>query len=389
MKKLIPLFLLVMLVAGCIKFAAPGGTASPIINSFDARPPSISAGESSTLSWNVAGATAVSIDQGIGNVALTGTRAVVPNATTTYTLTATNASGIVTATAQVVLLSPAVPAPTPPAPEPAPPAPPAPPPVLPPAVLPAVSYFTANPAVIPAGNLSTLSWSVSNATSVSIDPGIGPVGSVGTAPVSPAITTTYILTATNAAGWNNAIVNVVVTGAAPPPPPAAPVEHTVTLLSVAAEDGHIEQGGDTNPNPNVGDNTAKKALQAFLSFNISGIPVGATIKSASLDLNTGDVLGDPFAGLGWMRVYNHQYGNLGLEDFTPGFPTGAIYTYSSKPVAAVTSAGLVSALQAKVTAGATRFQLRLQFQQYTDGDAQADALRLGEGKPKIIVTYQD
>jgi len=384
MKKLVPLFLLVTLAAGCIQLASPGKIASPIVNSFDASPSRISAGESSTLSWNVGGATAVSIDQGLGSVALTGTRTVVPSATTTYTLTATNAAGIATATAQVVLLSPAAPSPTPPTPEPAPPAP---------AVLPMVSYFTANPSVIPAGSLSTLNWSVSNATSVLIDHGIGPVGSVGATTVSPAATTTYILTATNAAGWNGATVTVVVTAApppAPPPPaPAAPVEHTVTLFSAAAEDGHVEQGDGTNPYPNVGDNSANKALQAFLSFNISGIPAGATIKSASLDLNTGDVLGNPFAGLGWMRVYNHQYSAVGVEDFTPGFPTGAIYTFSAKPVAAITSTGLVSALQSKVSAGATRFQLRLQFKEYTDGDAQADALRLGEGKPKLVITYED
>jgi hypothetical protein len=66
----------------------------PHINSFNATPGIITAGATSTLSWNVTGATALSINQGFGTV--TGTSVnVSPTATTTYTLTATNASGSV------------------------------------------------------------------------------------------------------------------------------------------------------------------------------------------------------------------------------------------------------------------------------------------------------
>jgi hypothetical protein len=453
MKKLVPLLLLVLVVvfaAGCdlAGITITPSTQPPTINSFGASPPTIDAGESSTLSWNVVGATMVSIDQGIGNVALAGSRIVAPSATTVYTLTATGASGIsATATAQVIVSG----APSPPASLPVVNSFTASPPNItvgeiatlswnvsnatsvtidhgvgnfsssgntlvspattttyiltaanaagsttattqvivsvapsPPAGLPVVNHFTADPPIISAGSSTTLSWSVSNATAVTIDPGVGPVGSVGTAIVSPATNTNYTLTAANAYGLSSLTIGVLVTAA-----PPVPVEHTVTLFSVAADDGHVKQGGGTNPYPNVGDNTANEALQAFLSFNISGIPTGAVIKSASLDLTTGDVLGDPFAGLGWMRVYNDQYGNLGNEDFTPGFPTGAIYTYSSKPVTPFTSTGLVNALQTQVNAGAPRFQVRLQFQNYTDGDNVVDALRLGEGKPKLVVTYEE
>ena len=97
MKKLIPLLLLLLLVfaVGCDLTGLTVTTSSqaPVISSFDADPSTIAAGESSTLSWSVVGATTVSIDQGIGNVALAGRRAVVPSATTVYTLTATNAAG--------------------------------------------------------------------------------------------------------------------------------------------------------------------------------------------------------------------------------------------------------------------------------------------------------
>jgi len=65
-----------------------------------------------------------------------------------------------------------------------------------------------------AGGSTTLGWSVSNATSVTIDNGVGSVSSAGTTVVSPAASTNYTLTATNAAGSTSVTLTVVV-GAAP------------------------------------------------------------------------------------------------------------------------------------------------------------------------------
>jgi hypothetical protein len=86
----------------------------------------------------------------------------------------------------------------------------------PPGGLPVVNYFTADPPVISAGGSTTLSWSVSNATSVTIDPGVGPVGLVGTAPASPATSTNYTLTATNAAGLYSLTIAVLASGSVGP-----------------------------------------------------------------------------------------------------------------------------------------------------------------------------
>jgi len=90
-----------ILITGCS--GTPG--AVPLINSFSANPSTITAGESSTLSWSVTDATSVTIDNAIGSVALTGTTAVSPTTTTTYTLTATNTAGSVTATTTVAVSS--------------------------------------------------------------------------------------------------------------------------------------------------------------------------------------------------------------------------------------------------------------------------------------------
>lgn len=66
--------------------------------------------------------------------------------------------------------------------------------------------FSANPQTISAGHSSTLSWTTSNATSVSIAPGIGTVATSGSKSVSPTKTTTYTLTATGAGGTKQANV---------------------------------------------------------------------------------------------------------------------------------------------------------------------------------------
>lgn len=67
----------------------------PIINSFTAAPSSIIAGQSTTLSWNTLNANSLSIDKGVGTVS--GESVIVtPTQTTTYTLTASNTSGVVT-----------------------------------------------------------------------------------------------------------------------------------------------------------------------------------------------------------------------------------------------------------------------------------------------------
>jgi hypothetical protein len=73
----------------------------PVIQRFEADPPSIELGMSTKLSWSVTGATEMKLDHGIGPVAQTGTLVVSPLATTTYAMTATGASTDVHSTVSV------------------------------------------------------------------------------------------------------------------------------------------------------------------------------------------------------------------------------------------------------------------------------------------------
>jgi hypothetical protein len=92
---------ILVFIAGCTG-ASP---TAPIINFFLALSPTITIGESSTLSWSVTDANSVTIDNGVGSVTLTGTTAVNPTTTTNYTITATNVNGSVTATTTITVSS--------------------------------------------------------------------------------------------------------------------------------------------------------------------------------------------------------------------------------------------------------------------------------------------
>src|SRR5215471_15241032 len=84
----------------------------------------------------------------------------------------------------------------------APPPPPAPPPQAAPAppAAPTINEFVAEPSSVERGQASTLRWSVTNATQVAINQGIGTVDASGNRRVFPNNTTTYTLTANGPGG---------------------------------------------------------------------------------------------------------------------------------------------------------------------------------------------
>ena len=65
---------------------------------------------------------------------------------------------------------------------------------------PIIISFSADVTTITEGDSATLSWEITEATAVTIDPGIGLVDLIGFFSVFPAATTTYTLTATNSCG---------------------------------------------------------------------------------------------------------------------------------------------------------------------------------------------
>ncbi len=248
---------------------------------------------------------------------------------------------------------------------------------------PIVKSFKASPDIITKGDSMTLTWNISGADTVNIEPDIGYVPTSGTRTVFPKTTTDYILTATNAAGSTAKEINVIVDTTR---------IITVETFSIVGEEGYVNDIGKMGPIPVAGDTRDGYSLQAFMSFDITMIPVGATILSSTIDLTQYTVYGEPFGtlSLGRLGIYHDQYGALGKEDFviSDGFGTdGSLISTYWRPVPKFTSAAVTDAVQKQVNAGAPRFQIRLQFDRPKYFNEQADSIEFGQGGTKLIIMY--
>jgi len=128
----------------------------------------------------------------------------------------------------------------PPPPPPPPPTPTVTAPPPPPAVT--INSFTSEPSTVEAGQSSTLRWSISGATDMTIDNGVGAVQSNGMRQVFPRASTSYTLTARGPGGMDSRSVTVEVSSAPPPPPPppSAPRLSSSDLLQQQAQDAFFD-----------------------------------------------------------------------------------------------------------------------------------------------------
>jgi hypothetical protein len=170
-----------------------------VIARFESSPSTIPPGETSTLQWEITGASSANIDQNVGPVALMGNVPVTPAATTTYTISATNKYGTTTASAQVIVRGNAT------TPTGAPQT----------YNLPIVTVLKVEPANILSGQTAMLTWEVQNSFDITISPGLSIIPVKGSKEVSPAFTTTYKLTANNDHGSIIATTTLTVSGVQP------------------------------------------------------------------------------------------------------------------------------------------------------------------------------
>jgi hypothetical protein len=240
------------------------------ITQFAATPASIQSGQSSTLTWSISNATAASITPGPGTVdPRTGSVSVSPTQTTTYTLTATGASG--NTTAQVTLT---VGAPT--------------------AGNPQIVRFAASPLTILAGGQSTLSWTTTGATTVSIS-GVGSVTLNGSTTVSPGQTTTYILTASTADGHSVTAPITITVGAGTNPQIMSFVANPTTVSAGGASQLCWQVTGATSIaiNPGGGNNLSANSCLAVTPSQTTTYTLTASNSAgqtqANVTVNVGQV----------------------------------------------------------------------------------------------------
>lgn len=156
--------------------ASSGGSGAPEIDSFTATPASLSAGQKTTLAWTVKGADSISLDNGLG-VQAGSSVDVTPAATTTYTLTAVAGSASTTATVTVTVTAAVA--------------------------KPVITAFTASPNDVVTGGTTTLSWTVTGATSLTLTAGsAAPIDVTGTTSKTAQVDApmSFLLTASNAGG---------------------------------------------------------------------------------------------------------------------------------------------------------------------------------------------
>ncbi|XKT74432.1 MAG: collagen binding domain-containing protein [Patescibacteria group bacterium UBA2163] len=178
-----------------------GGHITPVCT-LTANPSSLSFGDSTNLSWTTTRASTATINQNIGAVNISnGTRSVTPPVgSTTYTMTVTSATGRTATCSDTVTVAPQI--------------------------QPPVCTMSIAPSTIELGEDADITWETRNATSFSINRGVGalslwtsPIAN-GTKSITPGSAGTFVYTGTvqNSAG-DTATCTAAITVETPPPAP--------------------------------------------------------------------------------------------------------------------------------------------------------------------------
>jgi len=216
------------------------------IKTFTATPETIAAGGSSLLAWDTENATSVKIDElNGGNIVpmgtmLSGSTTVMPTTTKTYVITAVGSSGTVTDMKTVTVEG-----------------------------TPVITSFAANPQAIELGATSTLSWSVTGASQITVvDEQANPIYAGtnlnGTVVVTPTMNRTYHLTARSTLGQSVDSNNVTVT-----------VNRAAKILSFGANPSTIPYGSTAALEWSVDRSTSIDIMRAGTTIHTNPAATGS------------------------------------------------------------------------------------------------------------------
>ncbi len=257
-----------------------------------------------TLTWSSTNAASLSFSPSVGedSPGPSGTANIAPLTTTTYTLTARNANNVTSSAAVTITVNAAAPTIT----------------------------FTATPAWINAGQTAALTWSTQNATSLTIDNGVGTFSTAsGSANVTPLAPTTYTATVTGAGGTASAqaTVTVAATGTlgvtlvANPVNVAAGASTTLSWTSQNAVAVSITDLGAVNLNGSASVTPATSKSYTATATDATGAKQTASVAVNVLGGTSGlSTLKHIFLYMQENRSFDNYFGKLGEYRASKGLP---------------------------------------------------------------------
>jgi hypothetical protein len=185
-----------------------------------------------------------------------------------------------------------------------------------------------------------------------------------------------------------------------------PTPVTVTLLSTEALNGAVSDKGTVTTQGTFGEQIVGDSYYSigpvltswrmFVSFDLSSLPPGATVTSATLKLHQTNTANTPYATLGALLVDHVVYGAvLDAGSYDRSFPTGQ----GLGPLATDATVGTKSldgseVVQEDLASARGRSQFRIRFTVENDGNTTTDLANFrvyassGLGnEPLLVVTY--
>lgn len=185
--------------------------------------------------------------------------------------------------------------------------------------------------------------------------------------------------------------------------PKTPV--TVTLVATPQLTGPVDSSGVVqnavgSSDLRVGDSdgaSGEPKVRGFVSFDLSGIPLGARILDATLTLTQESTFSMPYPNLGSVVVDQVVYGGtLDAGAYSRSFPVNqAFATLSTSAALGPRTVSATIPVQGDIDSLRTRAQFRVRFTIETDGGLTTDEAVFtgphvppGANDPSLVVTYQ-
>jgi hypothetical protein len=262
-----------------------------------------------------------------------------------------------------------------------------------------VIEFTVDDDSITAGDCTTLRVHIENVQEAYLsgaeyaDSGVtGPHWSGSTCPASTTTYTLHVVKQDSSTEDKTVTVNVT---------PAGPT--SVTLTGQAALDGYVIDGQSSYNTQdirvgNYSTASGERAYRGFMSFDLSGLPAGATIQSIQLRFYQVDIKGDPYGKLSSFRLKHVDYGpSLEVADYDTPILASADLPNRTSPDEwyEVSGTTIRDWIQDDLNNHRPRAQFRLQFSPETDDGVTADYVSFESGNnsfgtgnvPQLIITY--